>query len=157
MTRIVAMWPQFPYTAHMRTCFILTWLLCASTFAGSMQLSVVNLHGQAAAGYPYKLFEVEIFEGEEMIIKPFEMARLDAQGGLLLKDLTHRLQLSHPGAVINQLKQTADNLNTRLSNALQENLEDSREVHTNLAIRLRNASPDQQLEHIRSLLSVRQQ
>ncbi len=62
-------------------------LLPFTLFAASMQIQVANKAGQPAAAYPFKLYEVEIFEGEEFALVPFLIDKLDAQGRYTVKDL----------------------------------------------------------------------
>ncbi|MFT5123928.1 MAG: hypothetical protein ACI9QL_005012 [Candidatus Omnitrophota bacterium] len=55
--------------------------------ASSVTIEVKNKAGEAAAGYPFKLFEVEVFEGEEFALVPFLIDHLDAKGQYTVKDL----------------------------------------------------------------------
>jgi hypothetical protein len=71
----------------MKFIIILSLLMAVHVHGTSMRIDVLNNQDKPAAGYPFSLFEVEVFEGEEMIIQPFRIDHLDAQGGLTVKDL----------------------------------------------------------------------
>ena len=70
----------------MRFAF-LNLLFIPSLACADMRIEVFNRSGEPAVEYPYKLFEVEIFEGEEILTQPFQIATLDREGGLILRGL----------------------------------------------------------------------
>jgi exodeoxyribonuclease VII large subunit len=70
-------------------------------------------------------------------------------------DLTHRLKLNHPGAVIEQAKQLADDLTARLITTMQDHLNNGGDTRAALMLRLRNATPQQKIAHLKEILAVR--
>jgi hypothetical protein len=73
----------------MKRCSLFTFLglLPLALSAASMQLEVKNMAGKAAANYPFKIYEVELFEGEEFALVPCLVDTLDARGQYTVKDL----------------------------------------------------------------------
>lgn len=73
----------------MKRCGLFTFLslLPLALSAASMQLEVKNMAGEAAANYPFKIFEVELFEGEEFALVPCLVDTLDGRGQVTVKDL----------------------------------------------------------------------